>query len=342
MKKVIFTLALSVFVLCDSFTQSQIHIVGFAGDDAVYWNNGRLTVLPKSGNKAMANAIVVSGSNVYIAGCDVTDEYYGLYDAVYWHNGRRIVLPKTGRRAEANAIAVSGSNVYIAGNDYSDNNGSYAVYWLNGERIELPRNFEYGNGATAKAITASGSDVYIAGANVFEAAYWLNGRLSVLPSSRQLGGEGQRASGIAVSGSNVYVIGNGSGGGAPHTAGYWLNGRLTVLPKSGKSPRANANFETRANAITVSGSNVYIAGYDGWSGYYEDVGFVGSTDAVYWLNGRVTVLPKLGDSAVALAVAVSGSNVYVAGIDGEDTVYWQNGRRIVLPKLNISGMAVIE
>ena len=71
-----------------------------------------------------------------------------------------------------------------------------------------------------------------------------------------------------------------------------------------------------------AGEQVYIVGTDG-------------NDAVYWLNGRRNVLPKTGDSAIGNAIAVSGSNVYIAGSDGDwnegDAVYWLNGQRNVLP-----------
>ena len=79
---------------------------------AVYWLNGVQTALPKTGYyaNAYAYAIVVSGSDVHIAGRDGGE-------AVYWHNGVRTVLPKTGGSAGAYAIAVSGSDVYIVGRD---------------------------------------------------------------------------------------------------------------------------------------------------------------------------------------------------------------------------------
>jgi len=342
MKKIIITLLLSIFILSNSFAQTQIHIAGIDGSDAVYWLNGRHTVLPKLGEWAQANAMEVSGSNIYIVGNDGFDAVYWLngrrlilprlgeraeanaiavsgpniyivgYDdseAVYWLNGKRTILPrseskKSWARARANAIAVSGSNVYIAGLDDNGDDGCYAVYWLNGERIALPRNYEYGNGAKANAIAVSGSDVYVAGSNVFEVAYWLSGRLTVLPESGQLGGEAQRANAIAVSDSNVYIIGHGGGGGGVDTAGYWLNGRFIILPKSRNSPRDTTRFDTTANAIFVSGFNVYIAGSDGWNGYYDDVGFTGGTNAVYWLDERMIVLPKSGDIAKANAIVV--------------------------------------
>ena len=65
----------------------------------------------------------------------------------------------------------------------------------------------------------------------------------------------------------------------------------------------------------------------------SDVHIAGSNDgnAVYWLNGVRTVLPKTV-WAYATAIAVSGSDVYITGSDGGDAVYWLNGVRTVLPK----------
>ena len=147
--------------------------------DAVYWLNGQRTVLPKTGQRASANAIAVSGSNVYIAGWDGAGIWNNddSADAVYWLNGRRTTLPRTGSIATAIAIAVSGSNVYIAGRDGND-----AVYWLNGQRFVLP-NYGTNNfiSPVPRAIAVSGSNVYIAGRYGDDAVYWLNGQLTVLP-----------------------------------------------------------------------------------------------------------------------------------------------------------------
>jgi hypothetical protein len=342
MKKVILTLLLGIFVLCTSFAQTQIHIIGTKDQgDAVYWLNGSLTVLPKSGNQAWADAfaIAVSGSDVYIAGNDRSD-------AVYWLNGRRTVLSKSGNGAIAFAVAVSGSDVYIAGRDDVSvpasserfaHSLSDAVYWLNGRRTVLPKS---GNSASAIAIAVSGSDVHIAGndavtdpgnrerfsSSFSDAVYWLNGRRTVLPKS----GDSAEATAIAVSGSDVYIVGKerstGSQGYSVSDAVYWLNGRRTVLPKTGDS--------AEATAIAVSGSNVYIVGNDG-------------NDAVYWLNGRRTLLHRSGSANV---IAVSGSNVYIAGYEVANEmanpVYWLNGRRTILSSeylhLRISGIAIVE
>ena len=112
---------------------------------------------------------------------------------------------------------------------------------------------------------------------------------------------------------------NGHCGGGPIVAVYWLNGRLTAMLAKGHSSSI---------AIAISGSTLHIVGRYG----YDDV-------AVYWINGEMTVLPTTGNSARAWAVAVSGSDVYIAGQDGDDAVYWLNGRRTALPKTGSSASA---
>jgi hypothetical protein len=72
--------------------------------------------------------------------------------------------------------------------------------------------------------------------------------------------------------------------------------------------------------IAISGSDVYVAGWESISG--KDI-------ACYWKNGVKTVL----DGTWGRDIAVSGSDVYVAGVDrGEIVVacYWKNGVKTVL------------
>ncbi len=73
-----------------------------------------------------------------------------------------------------------------------------------------------------------------------------------------------------------------------------------------------------AYSVFVSGSDVYVAGWDG-------------EHAVYWKNGIVTSLTDGFDGmAAANSIFVSGSDVYVAGdVYPEDKMvnatYWKNG-----------------
>jgi hypothetical protein len=43
---------------------------------------------------------------------------------------------------------------------------------------------------------------------------------------------------------------------------------------------------------------------------------------------------------MAISIAVSGPDVYIAGVEDEDAVYWLNGQRHVLPKTGGSAEAM--
>jgi hypothetical protein len=134
------------------------------------------------------------------------------------------------------------------------------------------------------------------------------------------------ATGIAVSGSNVYVTGQENSHPGNYqwksTPCYWINGKLQVLPLTGT--------EGYAAAIAVSGSNVYIAG---WDGNREN------TKPCYWLNGVQQALPLTGTKGYAVAIAVSGSDVYIVGSDGDTPGYWLNGTWQALPVAGTQGSA---
>jgi hypothetical protein len=85
-----------------------------------------------------------------------------------------------------------------------------------------------------------------------------------------------------------------------------------------------------ANGITVSGSDVYVAG--------GGVNSVGSNSAAYWMNGTPTTLPMPGNmpnssaTSYASGIAISGSDVYAVGYAGQTAAYWVNdGEGTLLP-----------
>jgi hypothetical protein len=83
--------------------------------------------------------------------------------------------------------------------------------------------------------------------------------------------------------------------------------------------------------ISVSGSNVYIAGYvnDGSSFY--------NLTPCFWINGKRHTLPvTAGFLGSAEAIAISDSNVYIAGGESDDgfnitPCFWLNGTKYTLP-----------
>jgi uncharacterized membrane protein len=309
--------------------------------------NGAATVLPlpSGATGSSATAIAVSNGDVYVVGNAVEA---GGDTAAYWVNDTLETLPTPSGWTDslANAITVSGSDVYIAGNAYDSSTGTEtAVYWVNGtpEVLPLPSGTTISEG---NAIAISGSDVYVAGgawdsitANSTIAAYWVNGTLETLPPPS--GAIESQANAIAVSGGNVYVAGYGQNtstlsqsGGITTIAAYWVNSTLETLPLP------SGAIESQANAIAVSGGDVYVAG-----DYANSMAVVGT--AVYWVNGAATVLPtpsgpagssgSVNTGIVASGIAVSDGDVYAVGYiyaqtetgalggDVYTAAYWVNG-----------------
>jgi len=169
-------------------------------------------------------------------------------------------------------------------------------------------------------------DVYLAG---FEqgsgnslAMYWKNGVRTLLTDSTHA----SIASGIAVSGSDVYVVGNDVPPGQRQMATLWKNGVATAL--------THGAISGYASGISISGSDVYVSGGE------FDVDALGNMFFVaeYWKNGVPTVLSNMTAGAGTNAIFVSGTDVYVAGYQYVTTqtgpttfttnpvaMYWKNG-----------------
>ena len=129
--------------------------------------------------------------------------------------------------------------------------------------------------------------------------------------------------GIYVAGSDVYVAGVEAesdpqvSGSLTLRAMYWKNGVANYLTTVAQSGAAAAS-------IFVSGSDVYVAGYETLNNY---------TYATYWKNGVATNLTSNVYSE-ASSIFVSGSDVYVAGFEVLNgikyAVYWKNGTAVKL------------
>jgi len=286
--------------------------------------------MPPGMTSSQANAIAVSGSDVYVAG---TASNSTSQTAIYWLNGAATVLPSGMTNSQANTIAVSVGNVYVAGFEYNSAGSGNAVLWVNGSATTLSPPSGMAN-SYAAAIAVSGSNVYVVGtawnnSNDNTAVYWLNGRATTLAMPSGLSGS-YYADGIEVSGGDVYVSGYTNPNAGTDTAIFWVNnGSATTLPIPPNDSAGNYG----AGGITVSGSDVYVAG-SGTSGTTSD------TTAAYWVNGAPTTLPMPsnttyapGGNSSAGGIAVSGSDVYSVGSVGiSNAAYWVNsGAATLLP-----------
>lgn len=148
------------------------------------------------------------------------------------------------------------------------------------------------------------TDVYIAGAGIFNkeestAAYWKNGTYFDLSDVT-----GAQATGIVVSGTNVYVSGEIplNFGQTAFKAVYWLNGTEVDLSYPGIP-----NYSSGASDIAINGSDIYVVG--SVTNLDND-----KTIAVIWKNGVPTSLAYNNYYSAANRIVIHNNTVYVTGV----------------------------
>jgi hypothetical protein len=222
------------------------------------------------------------------------------------------------------SIFLSGSDEYLAGYTGSPSY-RYAKIWKNGVQTIIQSNYSQ---SQANSIYVNGTDVYVAGVGVANgrsgAIIWKNGISTNLTPSSDGGG----ANAVYVSNNNVYVAGHEVLSSGAVVAKFWKNGVGTnLVTPSLTNP---STLDSKASSIIVSGSDVYVGGYQ----YYEDKS--GSRrDAKIWKNGVPISLTNGPGDAFVNAVLVSGTDVYAVGItkrcitstgNGVSVAtYWKNG-----------------
>ena len=298
-----------------SVTPANVFIAGSTAYSAAYWNNGQVSYLT-SDSISSANAIYVSGSDVYIGGAVFVNGFGNIPS--YWKNGsvNYLSLPDSNNTVGiVNSIFVSGSDVYAAGtagNQITDST-TYAVLWKDGNIsiLDSAAGFDslYNIPCTVNSIFVSGADVYASGYGHNGACYWKDG------SAASLGTDPNTvANGLFISGSDVYVAGQQTDS-IYSVATCWKNGTVEPLTLA-----ANSNSVCRS--VFVSGANVYVCGNQAVNN--------SSSVATYWENGSPVVLGNGTGNSDAYSIFVKGSDVYVAGVDNDKACYWKNGTEILL------------
>ena len=163
----------------------------------------------------------------------------------------------------------------------------------------------------------------LGGSLIPEAVYWKNDTLATLPGS----GYGSQAYTVAVQGKDVYIGGTVQPVPNIATAAYWKNNVITVLTSS--------LTYSCAYALAVDGTDIYIAGCTTDSLLCSPYTLYKSNKAIYWKNGVAVTLPDSSYGSGAFGIAVSGSDVYVAGftVTKNNTyiaTYWKNGIPVLL------------
>ncbi len=238
-------------------------------------------------------------ATVYVGGLSGTP---GLTtQGVVWVNGQSTSIPNT---SSVTAICISGGDVYVLQGN---------TYLKNGNPVTIPDVY------ASSSILVSGQDVYVIGRTLASsnsgvgstaaAVYWKNG-VEINLTQNLADVVAATTTGIAVSGSDVYVSGylyvNGND---TNDAVYWKNGILHYLPDG-----------YMAKCIAVSGNDVYVGGSS-----------LHSSDK-YWING---VEQSLGNNAWVNTITTSGSDVYIAGFTAsgpDQATYWKNGISVPLPE----------
>lgn len=180
--------------------------------------------------------------------------------------------------------------------------------------------------ATATIAVLRTYDVYVVGNGPTasyqqRAIYWKNGVATALTGGVS---GGYQAYAVTVTGTDVHIAGTTINSNNWEVPTYWKNGVAMQL----SNPLADTN--NYANSIAVSGSDVYVGGYNWFYAVCPSctIGY----NAFYWkINGStVTKVPLITGTSWtdAYGIAVSGTDVYVTGSDLNNfystAKYWKN------------------
>lgn len=281
--------------------QADVYVAGYSHGEGTYWKNGEATTL----TDIEAHGIWVAGQDLYIAGVKYAGG--GKTIPVYLKNGVETPLTDGITRVFVTSMFVDGADVYVAGIEINmETDGTSAVYWKNKEKhILSPELYR----TRANAIFVSDGQVYVAGdeeeetTGITTAVYWKNGTKQTLPKDSPT--TYPSAYGLYVKDNTIYIAGS-----EYQTAKLWkLKTDGTLIETDNLSQGLNAN------AVFVSGSDVYVAGR--------------GTDekAHYWKNGIIQNLE--GNEGSANSIFVWNNEVHIAGHETKNNKYspkyWKNG-----------------
>lgn len=287
---------------------TDVYVAGYAnGPDAFFsvganpglpciWKNGVEQILPiPAGHIGAAQAIAVSGSDVYVVGYYITNDATHSRRAMLWKNGVALLLAFNTFDSIATGIALDGTDVYVCGNAVFSG-VTCAVYWKN--NIWHPF---AGTAVTSRAaaITVDAlHNYYISGASNGAACYWKDANLVALPNDGYFP-ETQTddktfGNMISVDNNNVYVSGFSRAFESDHvvlTNAYWKNGVEVPIPLPPNLGDMDAgalysivviNNAVYGGVLTDSSGGAFFWGYYA-NGTYVSVGvptYIGGTAVV--------------------------------------------------------------
>lgn len=311
---------------------ANIYIAGYAynpnGYIDLYWKNGVAITMQGTG---ITRSVLLNNKDIYITG-SIRNKTNTNTSPGYWKNGVPVTL--SDKLGTAAGMVIYNNDIYVAGYiQAKENSNSIACLWKNGTLIPLQNTGKCCTPNTwsqATGIAVKNGHVYVCGITTLvnnspAATVWsgddgsavtlttpyVNNTLDTISSALS----------IKCIGNDLYITGNiitVNGG----FLTYWKNS--IPFSQTTPAPGGSGSFYAAYNAITMLGSDLYIAGTD--SNPYMN--------AVYWKNGIETILTP---TAEALDIAISGNDIYIIGntydkdLTTATPVYWLNGNITTLP-----------
>ncbi len=245
----------------------DIYAVGTTQDagvtKAAYWKNGTLV---DSRVGAVFNSIVVdSAGDVFVGGI------LNNLKAIVWKNigasEEEILLSDGSVSAGVNSLFLAGTDLYAAGFD-----GVEGAVWKNAT-FNLGVDSDVAESIKFNSVFVSNGIIYAGGIEQFASGETKGGIWNLTDSEKlydlSFAGGSSIVRGIYVSGLDVYSVGSVTDA-TGSKAVLWKNNLKTNLS-------SDSSFQASAESIVVDGSDVYVGGYEGFTG-------------LTWKNGLKSVL----------------------------------------------------
>ena len=258
-----------------------------------------------SGLNGRVYAITVDGANTYAgggftnAGGDTNADRIARWDGSSWH-----ALGTGTSAGEVKSILVSGTDVYAGGAFLNMGGAAAADYFARWDGANWNAVGPVTLVNSVEAVVQLGGDIYIAGAafnasSIDYLAHWDGANWTAVG-----GGLNGAVYGLAVSGTDLYAVGDFTDAGGNANADGVARWDGAVWNALGTGLTIGGGL--RPVAIAVSGANVYVGGQ------FNTAGGVAVSNVALW-NGSAWNAMGAGTNGYVRDIVVDGSDVYVGG-----------------------------
>ena len=281
------------------------------------FSGGTWSALGTTPLNTSVSTIAISGTDVYAggfiedAGGDANADHIAKFSGGAWS-----ALGATPLNSYVAAIAISGTGDVYAGGQFTqvdgDPTGTYIAEFSSGAWSSLGADLQ----GYVGAIAISGTDVYVGGqftcGGVYDANYIakydaLTGEWSQIGTTILNG----PVRGIAVSGTDVYAVGGFMNAGGNDAADYVAKLDTLTGNWSALGGGLNVNGNGGAEAIAISGTDIYVGGR------FTQAGDDNTADHIAKFNTLTGVWSALGATPLndrVTTIAINGTDVYAGGL----------------------------